>query len=333
MVGDFYNNDGIGVGNRLLLSSLKGYPIKISIKKNRISRIWEMLKYSLQYDVMLLCSPSKLNIIAIKWAMFIKKSVFYRAHGFITEDKNSLVPQKEILAWERFCFEKCDKTFWVSKAAMNCVSKYSDKYVDKFDFVYNAIDFKDIDNILSRLDVVRDHNIIVSVGGGRKQKNNQIIAKTIDRLNLNGYSFRYIVMGKEDDGIDELKKYKCVKFLGEVSREEVFMYMKQAAIFIINSTFDTFSISVVEALMSGCALLIAKNVGAIEVFSTIRKNDIIYDNMDVDEIEKKIIALHKEPNNDRLKKGFLFDLVDSNHSGITLYKKICEEYSKKWDSI
>ena len=65
--------------------------------------------------------------------------------------------------------------------------------------------------------------------------------------------------------------------------------MGEANLYIQNSYFETYGLSIVEAINSECDILISKNIGAIDLIENIDDNDIINNNESIDEISKKII--------------------------------------------
>ena len=336
MDGDFISNNGIGIGNRSMLKSLSG-KLEIAIFKekttNRVKRIIEVIHNLKGCDILLLCSPSRLNVFFIILARIFNIIVFYRAHGFISEDYNIKYNKRKLLWWEKFCFKYSQKVFWVSQKAMDLALSYSDKYKSRFDLIYNSINFHDLNYIINKIKCIRNDNFIISVGGGRKQKNNQSVAKAISLLNKKGYHLTYLVLGSEDDGFEELMQYSCVDYKGLCSYEETLLMMKKSNLFIINSKFDTYSLSLVEAMLCGCYLLISKNVGALETFDNLDNNDIIYNNCDIEELESKIEYLLLHSNNKRLSENFRYDLVDSEIVSRVFLKKKKKEFNEFYGKI
>ena len=79
--------------------------------------------------------------------------------------------------------------------------------------------------------------------------------------------------------------------------------MAESTLFIQNSSFETFGLAPVEALLQGCSLLISSNVGAVSVMTTVQENDVIEHPKNPEELTSKIRFALKNPNAERLLQG------------------------------
>ena len=328
MLGDFHSNDGVAVGNRLMRDAWRERDIIISDGSNKLIRLKEMVKQIYKADVVYLCSPSKMNVLSIIYAKKFEKPIFYRAHGLISQDHflAETLHINKMLWWEKFCFLHCDKTIWPSKFAMDLATSIFPeiKPHNKFCYVYNPIDI--CSNSFSINENERKKNYIISIGGGRKQKNNITVAKAIYEANKLGYDFHYIVLGKSFNNIENLLAYPFVEYKGELSHEKTLQEMRKCAIFVLNTSFDTYSLASVEALMNGCAVLLSNNAGVVESFTDIQENDVIMDSYDICEIGRKIINLHLKSNNTRLRKKFLYQTVNPKRVSDIIYNMMKDKY-------
>ncbi|MDE6024406.1 MAG: glycosyltransferase family 4 protein [Lachnospiraceae bacterium] len=333
MVGDFINDDGPGVANKQLKIGLSDKDVIYCEASGKIARVVELFKMIWKSDVVCFCSPSNINTIGLLIAKMMKKKSFYRAHGFLYIESalSNNITEKirgKILKKEKFWFKMAEKTYWVSKHAKNEVLKYLPEYEEKFDYVYNGIDFSNIENIINRSNCKRQNNYIISVGGGMKRKNNLMICRAINSLNQKGYNLRFIVIGKPYTEKDKICKYDFVEYYEKIPHDKVIEKMKSGYLYIQNSDFETFGMAVVEAIFSGCNILISDAVGAIDVLDTIEDSDLIRNTQDLEEIEEKIKNILSNPNNQRIKEGLNIEKIDNRNIGHMLYEKMLEEYRR-----
>ena len=75
---------------------------------------------------------------------------------------------------------------------------------------------------------------------------------------------------------------------------------RSSRIFIQNSIFETFGLAPVEALLSGCDIIVSRECGVLELFKDTGDGDVINDPEDTKEIARKIKSLLENGNNDRL---------------------------------
>ena len=84
-----------------------------------------------------------------------------------------------------------------------------------------------------------------------------------------------------------------------VSHDELCNELEKSNLYISNSIVESFNLSVFDALLSGCDILLSKNVGALSVIET-NNFDIINNCIDKNEIKEKIIYVMKHSNCKRI---------------------------------
>ena len=255
-------------------------------------------------------------------------------HGYCTYEcevndrKMSEAQLKEIKEFEQFIFEYSDKIFCVSEKFMEFMKNNEPKYADKFDYNYNGVDIKKIEKNICKND--KKPNQIVSLGGGIPQKKNLLVCRAINQLNKEkNMNLKYIVIGLPDKDKEEICSYDFVTYYDRLTNEHVINILGESQIYIQNSVLETFGLSIIEALLSDCNLLISNNIGAISVLKTIRDSDLIYDTTDINEISKKIEHLIEYNNVQRLKVGLDADIIDYTAASESLYKKILNIWREK----
>ena len=97
---------------------------------------------------------------------------------------------------------------------------------------------------------------------------------------------------------------------------------------IQNSSFETFGLAPIEALIAGCNLLISNEIGAKGVLTTTEDKDIIFDTDSIEGIAGKIHELIIDGNYDRLRKGLSEKEIRYGRAAGLLLEKITR-YAKK----
>lgn len=313
-LGDFLSDNGPGNANKQIFKSLENKCNgRISGKKGKISRIFEVILGVRKSDVLLICSRSQVNYLAIKLAKKQGKKILYVMHGLSSYEAKINDPDiteeslKSIENYEEFIFSSVDKVIAVSKFFMEYLQKEFPNYADKFDYIYNVID----ENLFSG-EMMRPEDRkrqVVSAGGGTPQKKNLQVAEALQELNDSGMQLEYIVVGRGMKDGEQIKKQPCVTWRENMSRKELLALMGESEIYIQNSSFETFGLAIVEALFSGCSILISNQVGCRDLFETITDDDVIYDTNDKNEIQEKVKKLLLCGNNERLRNGFQKEVV------------------------
>lgn len=328
-VGDFKNETGPAIANKAMREGLKSAKgILYSEANNKIIRIIELIVKVLVSKNIVFCSASQLNIYGIKLAKFLNRKTFYVMHGYesfeykinncnIEDDK-----YVSIRNYEKFVFEKIDKIFCVSKSFMNFMKKREWEFEKKFDYNYNGLNIDELKHYTTNYNK-RDRNQIISVGGGRKQKNNLYVCKAIDNLNKKyNCNLKYTVIGAAYTDKKKICEYDFVTYYESLPHDEVIRLLNESSIYVQNSHLETFGIAVLEGLFSGCSCLISNTVGAKDIFERIDENDIIYNPNDIDEISVKIMILLVNNNNLRLITNINEKILFPNVSASELLKKI-----------
>ncbi|UTW68395.1 glycosyltransferase [Anaerobacillus sp. HL2] len=90
-----------------------------------------------------------------------------------------------------------------------------------------------------------------------------------------------------------------------------------------NSYLESFGLAAVEALISGCDILLSKNVGSICVITSSKQTDIIYDFDNPIEVAEKIEYLLKNTNK-RLLNGIERDKTSYQYAANRLLALISD---------
>ncbi|WP_162515334.1 glycosyltransferase family 4 protein [Paenibacillus pinistramenti] len=325
-VGDFKNDTGPGIANKLLrkgLGSSRSY--LYSEGHGRIGRVFEIIWKTLRSDCVCMCSASRSNALVIRAARLLHKPAYYVMHGYQTFEQKRNNPQisgqklQQIHHSEAFIFKHVNKVFCVSKKFMEYMKQAEPEYADKFDYHYNGVDLEQIEQGISAsqsAEPARDQNDqhknhrdknprqIVSIGGGMPQKNNLTVCRSIDQLNREkSMALSYIVIGLPYTDKEEICSYEFVRYYDHLPHERVLEILAESGLYIQNSSFETFGLAVVEALLADCSLLLSEQIGMTDLLGTLQEGDRIANTDDPAEIAEKIERLIKEGNAGRLKAG------------------------------
>lgn len=286
-IGDIKGNTGPAVVNKSYKLFLEN-EVFFCNSNNKIYRVFHLLVHLPSVDTVLLSGFSKLNSYLIAISKLLNKKTFYLMHGYIYDElKFKEVNNTKAFLTEDKIFQKSDKIICVSKFFCDYMKKEKQEIKDKFMYINSGIETQKIENLSYK----NNCYTIISVGGGRRQKNNLKVCQAIQKLKIK--KIKYIVIGNEEIDGEEIKKYTFVEYYKSLPHEEVLKKMSQSNLYIQNSYFETFGLSIAEAVNCGCDILISQNIGIKDLFKNIDENDIIFDNNNVTEIKQKILSKMK----------------------------------------
>ena len=227
--------------------------------------------------------------------------------------------------FEKTYLHLSNKIICVSNKYLNLMFEYDvyNKYKNKFVVINNGVNYKEIiNNHHSNNRNNTEEYVITSIGGGRKQKNNLEVCKALNRIK--NKKFKYIIIGKKSEDFKQIKEYSFVDFKGILPWSEVIDILKNSDIYIQNSYYESFGISTIEALYSGCDLILSKNIGVISLFDQIPKKTVVSPS-NIDELTDVISYRFDNHNNKILKNSLYEEKID--------WKFITIKYLELWDSI
>lgn len=272
--------------------------------KNKILRAIEVIIHVFLSDTVIISGLSVINNLALDVAVISHKHIIYLMHGcYAYESKMNLFKEnKKAIRLEQKMLRKSHKIITVSERYMGFVSELFGEYADKLTFINNGIEWSDYEK--TNVHEMRDPFLILSMGGGRPQKNNIVVCDAVKILNEKyNLPFRYVVLGRDYLDTPKIKEKEYTEYVGQVPRNEVEVWLHKTSIYIQNSSFESFGLAPIEALCHGCNILLSQNIGAISILKTVSEDDLIKDCMDSEEIAEKIIKVYKNNNQARLIKG------------------------------
>ena len=344
MLGDFQGDNGPGIANKMLKEGLeKSYQRDISYYyshgKTIFQRIIENIYRSVTCDLIFVGDFTRLHLLAIYLGALTGKKVICRVHGHISFEWN--MNHSENIQSKIKKIQKLENRFYKHANIIVCVSDLSARkfrldhpsFNGKVYYCYNALNYKYLLNInKKKLTITANQNrvpIILSVGGGMRRKNNLVLAKSIHKLEqITGKAYRFIVVGSPYTDKEKICEYSFVEYYDHVSHSNLMKLMNRADLYIQNSSFDTFGIAAIEALLSGCSLLLSKKMGICEIFNRFEDGDLINNVKDINEIGKKIELLLQRGNRDRLLQSLCYENIEVDRMAQWFYKLFVSEIKK-----
>lgn len=331
-LGDYKANTGPSNVNKNLKKHLPQNVIYIN-SSNIFIRTIEIIFKTILYNVIIISGNSRSNRICINITKIFrgKKKIINILHGSsLYENKINNLNNDKIVIEEKYLLDNSDLILCVSKKFMKWFKNYNQQYSYKTSYLNNGIDWDILDKIKNLKELNRESNTIITMGGGRPQKNNVTICEAIKILNeKKNIKYKLIVLGRDYEDTEKIKSYNFVDYIGQVEQGEVYYYLKKSSIFIQNSYLESFGLAPLEALLCGCNILVSKNVGAISILKTIEENDIISDCNNPKEIAKKILYLSKKSNNKRIIEGIDKNKTSCKYAANKLMKIVEELIIKR----
>ncbi len=331
LFGSYKNNTGPDNVNRNLINNYQHTIFYEKITNPILKRI-ERLFYILKCDVVVFSGLCNITFW-LNLSKFLKKKTVYLMHGYVSYEKeiNKLELNNNIENIEKEYFKKVDLILPVSEKYKNWIVKKVPEIKEKTYFLNLGIeanittDYKNFKNSKSKEKIV-----IVVAGGDRIQKNNidvcvavELLSKRIEQeIELQIYGRKYL-------NVDTFSQYPHTTYCGMVSQEIFYERLKNSNIFILNSEVESFGLSVVNALLCGCNVLISENSGILSVID-LEENDIIHNTHNPKEIADKLEAVLKNENFERILSKIDFEHYSWQNVSERLYK-ICYALYKGTD--
>lgn len=309
VIGDYRSGTGpANVTKRLIEELTKLNKNTFFLKSSgKLARFLELMIKLPRAEACVLSGHSKQNLVALKQAHSLGKKVAFIMHGCV-EYENAINDQVDegMNQVERQVLKESDLILAVSDQFAAWLKEKYPEYKTKIGVLRNGVDWEcfmapeTIEN--SKTTSYR----ILSVGGGMKRKRILQICRAIDSIkkdsDYKGPDIVLTVVGDEGKDTNAIDAYKFVDNRGLVSKEEIRGIYGESDLFIQNSCFETFGLAPLEALISGCDLLLSKNIGALSVFNKdlLEVSDIIENCEEPQEIASKIKMIMEKPNHMRL---------------------------------
>lgn len=319
-IGGTDGNTGPSNVNKGIVANLTS-SFYVADSKNKVAKYMSAIINTFRCEVVVMSGMSKVGVYAIKLAKLLNKKTIYIMHGCyeIETALNEAVVDANSIQMEQYILHSVDLLLPVSERYSQLIQKKYPFCKGKTAYLHNGVERVEFNWSQDS----REKGRIIAVGGDRKLKNNIAIANAVAKLDS---SKKLVVYGHLYHP-DDLPKGDNIEFKGLVSQEQLYKEMSQSELFVLNSTFESFGLTVFDALQCGCSVLVSNVAGALDILN-VTEHDVIYNPMDEDEIAKKIDYLLQNPNNSRLMKDLNFEKI-SYKAEVERLEQFCGKLSGK----
>lgn len=285
--------------------------------KNKIAKYVSAIFNTFRCKVVIVSGMSKVGLYVIKLAKCLKKKTIYIMHGCYEIESTLTEATIDVsgLQMESYILHNVDLILPVSKRYGEMIQKKYSFCKGKTAYLHNGVDKVE----LNFCDIKRKKGRVIAVGGDRKLKNNVTVAKAMAKLNRGNVLTVYGHLYHPDN----LPKGDNIEFKGLVPQEQLYKEMMGSELYVLNSICESFALSVFDALLCGCSILVTNVAGALELLD-VTGHDVINDPMDENEIAEKIEYLLQNPNNARLMKNLDFERI-SYKAEVEKLEAFCKE--------
>lgn len=314
--GSTKGNGGPSSVNRGIVSNFTPCFWKANAKNKYVELLEAIIKCILS-DVVVVSCGSKQGILLMGLAKLLGKKCAYIMHGCAEYEivVNAQENCEFMLPQERFLLKHTDLILPVSKKFRDWVCERYPQYAYKTKYLYNGID-KRVQQVPERK--LRIKGSVAADGADRGVKNNIVVTRVIEQMAGKAY---LTVYGSIDHGVPTGLEY--TKYVGMIPHSEYIRKLQETELFVVNSIFETFSISAIEAICCGCSILISEIVGVTDLLA-LEESDIIHDPMNEQEIREKIEYLLEHPNNERIMSKLDLDEY-SYEKSVKKLEQMCRE--------
>lgn len=323
----FFNAPYWGAGgpcevNRNIVKCLKGRMRIKKIKNSYIGYVENFIK--ILFSKVVVFSGLMYKPYEVAFAKVLGKKIVYLMHGCIkiehgyeSKIENDIIKNADLILCVSFIFRDKMRELFPDSS-------------EKFEVLMNGVDWQEMERVklLLSKNYIRDENRVILFGGGRKIKMNFYICQAINEINIeDNTEYKVDVYGyfSEKDDSAKISAIPCVRFNHVIPHEQVNVELAKSRLFVQNSSFESFSLSLMDALMCGCDVLFSKNVGAQDFIDEKYDNDIIFSPTDIKELKKKIRYVLNNSNNERLLNSINRNLSSIETAADNLVK-YCSRY-------
>lgn len=319
-IGGTDGNTGPSNVNKGIVANLTN-SFYVADSKNKVAKYLSALINTFRCEVVIVSGMSKVGVYAIKLAKLLNKKTIYIMHGCyeIETALNEAVVDANSVQMEQYILHNVDLLLPVSERYSQLIQEKYPFCKGKTAYLHNGvekIEFKHSKNN-------QEKGRIIAVGGDRKLKNNISVANAVAKLDDSKKLMVYGHLYHPDD----LPKSDNIEFKGLIPQKQLYEEMQKSELYVLNSVYEPFALSVFDALLCGCSILVTNVAGALELLN-VTNHDVIYNPMDEGEIAEKIDYLLQNPNNSRLMKALDFEKI-SYKSEVEKLEQYCRKLSGK----
>ena len=320
--GNPFGNGGPWEVNKTYVKHLHGRVSHLTMS-HPLLQFPEILLKLLFARVVIFSGVRNIDHLLLPLCRFFHKRMLFIMHGCMAyENEVNRYPNPRGERNEALMLRDADQILCVSEPFRRWVAARYPQYASKTTTLTNGISWELWSSVDTGSQQRAKHRIIL-LGGGRITKHNLEVCRAVERLNkMGGEQFQIDIYGPyyDNDASSALQSRPYTTWHGSVSHIELLKAMSGASLFIQNSSFEPFSLGVIEALMSGCDVLVTQHVGAIDIIPGLTIDDIIRNPLDYQEIADKIQKVMRVGNNERLLSSIDREATSSQTAAEQLYQ-------------
>lgn len=265
---------------RKILKYIKGYNIKVVY----IARFYSIMA-----------------IYALILRFFYKVKVVYTVHGLVKKEKIINKNFRFYNVWCESLVLKCShEVVAISHALKDELLKYYPTLnKNKVSVINNGVSIlpiKNSFNISETYNIEENKKVLFTVGT-RKIKNIELLLDSFTK-NRKLYDSSFLLIAGETDTdyakklVDVYESYSHIRFIGKLTPEQINNVYDQCDLFVQISEFETFGLSIVEAMLHKKRVVIAESLPIAEYF---KSGEVIFYNKSRDNLGEVLLeALNKE---------------------------------------
>lgn len=321
-VGSITGNSGPTNANRSFVEHWPNEDELILVDGSKAHKMQKLLTGALS-DVVLTMGPGRPDSLARAAARARKKPVVGFCHGYIPfeNDVNHLgMSAGKIQAYKKW-LDDCDVVVTNSALQMRFLVTQQPSLEGKVAYANLGIEpFVQRNGVRSK-----SGKVVVAVSGGtRPIKANEVVAQAVNILRHRGIDASLDIYGRRyspNDELDRLVRSGSGRYLGQVSRDEFIKGLRDSTVFVMDSRWEPFGLSALDAVEAGTSVLLSRNCGVGEVLG-LCPSEVVLDCEDPEEVSDRIMALVQSPNAGRIFEKLDFDAI-SWHSSAGKLRNIC----------
>ena len=246
-----------------------------------------------------------------------KFKLVYTVHGIVKKEAETNKSFSKLSVFiETILLQFCDKIVVVSSNSKNeILNYYKTLNANKIYVIPNGVNKIDSDsnfNFKKELNINNNKNNILTVGI-RKIKNIEILLNEFVGNSTLYNKTNLIVIGEKQSEygkfiVNKYKNYTNIIFVNFIEPKKLFKIYENIDLYIQISQFETFGMSVVEAILSNAKVLISSNLPISKYFAN---DEVYYYDKQINDLSDVILSA----------------LNDSNEKKIKAYKKATELFN------
>ncbi|MBU1164157.1 glycosyltransferase family 4 protein [Patescibacteria group bacterium] len=284
-------------------------------------------------NVIYAMGPVGSGLPALKVSRALKKKLIVKVVGDYAWERASNLEitklgidefQKETLSGRIGQLQKIEKQVCQQADKVIVPSQYLKKIVSGWgvseshiEVVYNSV--TKYEDIKKDIQIKRQNNLIVSIGRLVKWKGFETLILTMPELLKENPNFKLIIGGSGPEEknlkvlIDKKNLNRCVE-IRNMSSYEVFKYLRQAGVFVLNTAYEGLSHTILEA-MGVYTPIITTNIGGNPELIEMGENGILIEYNNKNQLKDAILNLNKDSklrekfvyNSEKVLKNFTFE--------------------------